>query len=68
MRGDSPKWQYLGAPRNVAEREGLEELRRFLPDSPVVWVLGELGVFRRQGDRPEIDLLMLTAAGLCVSN
>jgi hypothetical protein len=66
MRPDSPQWQSLGAPRNVAEREGLEEVRRLLPDSPVGWGWANLEFADGQGDRPEIDLLMLTSAGLCV--
>lgn len=66
MRADSPQWQDVGAPATPAEAEALLALKSLLTDSPTTWAWSNLSFIDTHGRTAEVDLVLLTRAGLTV--
>ncbi|MGP5071080.1 BREX system serine/threonine kinase PglW [Arthrobacter rhombi] len=64
MKEDSPLWHELGEPASPAERVALETFRKILPDDGITTAWSNLTFIDEQGRTSEIDVLLLTPAGL----
>ncbi|MGX1748992.1 BREX system serine/threonine kinase PglW [Glutamicibacter protophormiae] len=64
MKDDSPLWHELGDAASPSERVALETFRKCLPDDGITTAWSNLTFIDEQGRTSEIDVLLLTPAGL----
>lgn len=66
MRDGSPQWRQMGPPASPAEQRALDMLRDLLPEAPTTQAWANLQVVDLNGRLDEIDVVLLTRAGLFV--
>lgn len=66
MKADSPLWKVLGEPANKAEKVAFEQIRDLLPDDGIASAWANVSFTTANGKHAEVDLLLLTRAGLAV--
>lgn len=66
MRSDSPLWRVMGDAAQAQEAEALDKVRQLLPDDGIARAWANVTFTDSAGRLNEIDVLMLTRAGLYV--
>lgn len=66
MDSTSKRWRTMGDPASAAEAEALEAVRALLPDDAITHAWANLTFIDLQGRTAEVDVLLLTRAGLFV--
>lgn len=66
MKSDSNRWIPLGEPATAAEADALERFRELLPDDGITTAWVNLTAINPDGRTDEMDVLLLTRAGLFV--
>ncbi|MBU6244323.1 MAG: BREX system serine/threonine kinase PglW [Actinomycetales bacterium] len=64
MRSDSPQWHEVGQAATPAEDEALGVIKAMLPEAAIAWAWSNLSFISVHGRLAEVDLLLLTRAGL----
>lgn len=66
MQSSSGHWVTVGPPVSPAEQQALDALRELLPDDGITHAWANLTFVSRDGRTSEVDVLLLTRAGLFV--
>jgi len=66
MQSSSGHWVVVGEPASPAEQQALDTLRDLLPDDGITHAWANLTFVSRDGRTSEVDVLLLTKAGLFV--
>jgi serine/threonine protein kinase len=66
MKSGSGLWITLGEPASPAEADALEKFRELLPDDGIATAWTNVTILSREGRTDEIDVILLTRAGLFV--
>src|SRR4051794_5410168 len=66
MKADSSRWIVMGEPATSAEAAALDKFRELLPDDGITTAWVNLTFIDNNGRSAEVDVLLLTRAGLFV--
>lgn len=66
MKADSPHWIVMGPPATPAEQAALDKFRELLPEDGITTAWVNLTFIDNNGRSAEVDVLLLTRAGLFV--